>query len=89
MTAAKAGNAAQAEEAEKKWYENADEIALFLSTANLNWPEQEMKEMTHDHLSLTKSEAVKRLTGDYASDVADFDNIVIQIIRMADMLSEE
>ena len=88
VIAAKAGNAAKAEEAEKKRYENADEIAVFFSAANPNWPEKEMKEMMYDHLSLTKSEAVKRLTGDYAGDIADFDNIVMQIIGMADMLSE-
>jgi hypothetical protein len=87
VTAAKAGNAAEAEDAEKRWYVNADEIAAFLSSANPAWPGKEMQDMMHDHLSLTKTEAVQRLTGDYSSDVKTFDEIVVQILGMADMLS--
>src|SRR5919198_1952272 len=37
LKAAKAGNTTGAAAAEKNWYDNADEIATFLSAANPNW----------------------------------------------------
>src|SRR5437870_4441225 len=58
LKAAKAGNSAGAASAEKKWYENADQIAVLLASANPNWPVQDLKTMLHNHLALTKSEAV-------------------------------
>lgn len=66
LKAAKAGNTTGAAAAEKKWYENADQIATFLSSANPNWSKVALKSMLDNHLALTKSEAVARLTGNYA-----------------------
>ena len=37
VKAAKAGNTAALDEANKRWYANADEISEFLSKANPNW----------------------------------------------------
>jgi len=42
LAAAKAGDIAQLETAKTGWYNNANEIAAFLSTANPdNWPQTE------------------------------------------------
>ena len=82
---AKAGNSTAA--AEKKWFSNADEIAAFLSKANPNWPEKVVKDMLYNHLTLTKEEAVARLTKDYDADIAAFDKIHKQALEMADALS--
>ncbi|HET7091495.1 MAG TPA: hypothetical protein VFL17_22915 [Anaerolineae bacterium] len=88
VAAAKAGDAAGVEEASARWYANADEIAAFLNSANPdNWPLDEMKAMMREHLDLTLEEAVARLTGDWAADVAAYDEIHEQILGMADMLS--
>ena len=65
LKAAKAGNSTGAATAKKKWYENADHLVTFLASANPNWPVQDLKTMLHNHLALTKSEAVARLTGNY------------------------
>jgi hypothetical protein len=46
-----------------------------------------MEQMMREHLDLTLAEAVKRLSGDYAADVAAYDAIHVQILGMADMLS--
>jgi hypothetical protein len=46
-----------------------------------------MKAMLHDHLALTTQEALARLHGDWAADVAAYDEIHVQALGMADMLS--
>lgn len=88
LTAAKAGDQEAVEEASKRWYANADDIAAFLSSANPDqWPLEEMQEMMRDHLDLTLAEAVARLQGDFQTDIATYDEVHGQILEMADMLS--
>ena len=88
VAAAKANEAAKMEDAKKRWYANADEIAAFLSGANpKNWPLADLKSMLHEHLDLTTGEVVARLKGDWAADIAAYDKIHEQILNMADVLS--
>ena len=88
VTAAKAGDTAKMQDANKRWFANADAIAAFLSGANpKNWPGGEMTKMMHDHLNLTTSEVQARLKGDWAADIAAYDKVHEQILGMADMLS--
>jgi hypothetical protein len=88
VAAAKAGDKAKQDDATKRWYANADQIADFLSGANAkNWPKAEMRSMMHDHLDLTTKEVVARLTGDWAGDVVAYDSVRQQILKMADVLS--
>jgi hypothetical protein len=88
LTAAKAGDAAALNEANKRWYANANDIAAFLNSANPeNWPLEEMQAMMKSHLDLTLEEASARLNGDYEADIAAYDKIHAQILEMADMLS--
>ena len=88
VAAAKAGDQAEVARQQARWEANADEIARFLSVANPHWPFQPTREMLHEHLRLTTSEAVARLQGDWAADVAAYDEIHVQALHMADMLSE-
>ncbi len=44
--------------------------------------------MWHDHLKLTKGEAVARLTKDYAADIEAFDQIEAQANMMADSMAD-
>jgi hypothetical protein len=88
IAAAKAGDDAGVAAAQSRWTANADEIAGFLAAANpRSWNLDEMKAMLHEHLRLTTNEAVARLQHDWAADVAAYDEIHIQALGMADMLS--
>ena len=89
VTGAKAGDTAKVNAAKAKWTANADEIAVFLNGANpKNWPATEMKTMMHDHLALTTTELEMRLKKDWKGDIAAFDRVEEQVLKMADMLSE-
>src|ERR1041385_237585 len=49
VAAAKANDKAKLDDANRRWFANADAIAEFLSNANpKNWPAAEMKSMMHD-----------------------------------------
>jgi hypothetical protein len=88
LAAAKAGDTAATNAAIEAWYQNGHEIAVFLNAANpRHWPLDEMDQMMREHLDLTLAEAVARLEGRYADDVAAYDEIHRQILGMADMLS--
>ena len=86
---AKKNDTAAMNDAIARWYANADAIAEFLHSANPeNWPLDEMKAMMHKHLDLTLQEAVDYLHGDYAVSVSDYENVHLEILEMADMLSD-
>jgi hypothetical protein len=89
LQAAKNGDTAAQNDAITRWYANADDIAEFLHAANpKKWPLEEMKAMMREHLDLTLQEAVAYLNGDHAASIAAYDQVHIQILEMADMLSE-
>ena len=89
VAAAKAGDSAAVATASTAWYANANDIAAFLHAANPNhWALAELESMMKSHLDLTLQEAVDRLGGHYAADVADYDRVHAEILEMADMLSE-
>lgn len=87
VNAAKAGDTRAAAEAEKRWYANADQIAAFLGSINPYWSVQQWKTMLHEHLALTKSEAVNMINGNYAESITLFDQIEKQALEMADVMT--
>jgi hypothetical protein len=87
VKAAKAGDNKAAADAEKSWYANADEIAAFLGSINPYWSEEDWKTMLHEHLALTKSEAVDILTKNYEEGISIFDKIEKQALEMADVMT--
>lgn len=87
VAAAKANDQAKLADADRRWHDNAADLATFLSGANPNWPRQAVLDMLNNHLALTTKEAVDRLHGDYGDDVTNFDNIYNQAMMMADTLS--
>lgn len=86
VDAAIEGDAARAADAERRWYENADDIARFLGSINPCWSEAGWRTMLHEHLALTKSEAVSQITGDFQESIRLFDEIEEQALEMADLM---
>ena len=87
VKAAKSGDNDGVTKGQKRWTENADEIAVFLSGANPNWPVQKLKDMLYVHLALTTTEVVSRLKKDWASDIEAYDKGHAHMLMFADVLS--
>ena len=89
ITAAKAGDATATEAAKAAWYANADEIAGALAGLNPDaWEHGHLEAMMRIHLDRTLEEAVARLQGRYADDIAAYEAVHVDIFAMADMLSD-
>ena len=70
VNAAIAGDAEAAQEAEARWYENADDIARFLNSVNPYLTEEAVREMFYEHLALTKQEAIFMINQQFEEDIA-------------------
>jgi hypothetical protein len=88
VKAAKAGDSAQLDAAQKKWSANGKDIAAFLSGANPNWPKGEMESMLQKHLDLTTGEVVGRLKKDWDADIRSYDEGDAHMMMFADKLTE-
>lgn len=87
VAAAKSGNKAAFDKANTEWYANADQIAEFLATANPNWMKADLVKMMHDHLDLTKQEAIDIMGKKFEASISDFQKVEEEILKMADALS--
>jgi hypothetical protein len=88
LQAAKAGDTAAFNDANARWYANANAIADFLAAANPRyWPDAAMRQDMKTHLDQTLAEAADELHGDYAASVRDYEAVHEHILAMADMLS--
>lgn len=88
VAAAKMGNQAKFAESDKKWTANADDIAVFLSSANPNWPKKDAADLLHLHLQLIKEFATARLAKNYDEDIKHLDEYFTEGMLIADTLSE-
>jgi hypothetical protein len=70
------------------WYDNANQIADFLSAANPRfWPDAVMREFMKVHLDETLTEAADELSGNYTASVNDYEAVVLHMLAFADLLS--
>src|SRR4030043_348138 len=89
VKAAKSGDNNGVTAGQKKWHENADEIAAFLSGANPNWPKKVLVDMLYKHLDYTTTEVVSRLKKDWAADIEAYDKGHEHMLMFADALTDE
>jgi hypothetical protein len=88
IKAAKANDQAGLAAANKKWDDNAVQIADFLAKANPNWPRATLVDMMKMHLSTTTNEVVARLHKDWEGDAKAYDAVYDHILKMADALTD-
>ena len=89
LTAAKTGDTDGFGTANELWYQNGNDIAAFLNSANPDHFELgDWQQMMKSHLDLTLEEAVARLNKDYTADVIAYDKVYAELMMMADMLAE-
>ncbi|EMR04905.1 hypothetical protein C772_03178 [Bhargavaea cecembensis DSE10] len=88
VKAAKAGETEKAEQIERDWYRNADEIVDFLSKANPYIGKEDIKAMFYEHLALTKLEAVCMIVENFELEVEVYDRIESAALQMSDMISD-
>jgi hypothetical protein len=89
IAAAKAGDQAQLAAEQARWAKNADDIAAVLASVNPRFFKLSvLKAEMQKHLELTTEEAVARLQGKWAADVAAYDKIHRHILHMSDYLAD-
>ena len=88
VAAAKAGDNAKVTSENKKWHDNAVDIAKFLHGANpQHWPEATLQTALFAHLDQTLNEATNQLKGNYAASIKDYDQAMSHMLMVADTLS--
>lgn len=85
--AAKSGNQSDFKKFNAEWYKNADDIAKFLSSANPNWSEKELKDLLYMHLQFVTDDVTARLKKDWNASILAFDKGLDHLLMMADVLS--
>ena len=89
VAAAKAGDKAKLTDAQARWQQNANEIAVLLNGVNPRfWRLGAMKADMSKHLALTTQEAVARLQGRWTADVAAYDRIHQHILHLSDTIAD-
>lgn len=87
--AAKAGDNAKVTSENKKWRDNATDIAKFLHGANpKHWPQATLEQAMFMHLDQTLSEASNELKGNHAASIKDYDEAMNHMLMVADTLSD-
>jgi hypothetical protein len=88
LKAAKANDNAAVAAQQKRWSDNADQIAAFLNTANPSaWPRATIRDALQKHLDFTTTEVVSRLHGDWNGDIAAYDANHDHMLMFSDMLT--
>ena len=89
LVAARDGDTEGFNRANIAWYQNGDDISVFLNSANPeNWELEPMKMHMNHHLDLTLAEAVAHLEGRHDDEVQIYDDVFEQLMGLADILAD-
>jgi hypothetical protein len=87
VKAAKTGDATGQDEANRKFFQNGDDLAAFLSSANPNWPRKTLEVALRGHLQMVIEQVVATLHQDTAAAIAAYDRGHEHMLMVADVLS--
>lgn len=89
LKASRNGDAAGMNEAHTRWYESADEIASFLQDVDPHhFTSSSLKAALRMEVDHIFSAVIHRLQGNYEAELLDHEDIVYQMLIMADTLSD-
>ncbi|RSL33911.1 glycosyltransferase [Salibacterium salarium] len=88
VDAAKDGKEDIVNQLNKEWYRNADDIAEFLSGANPNLKNENLKKLLYTHLELVTDDLIASLEKEWDARIVAIDEGITHIILMADAISE-
>jgi len=74
--------------AERRWYDNAEEMASFLSGINPNWSEENWNRMFKNHMDMMKQEVSDMMARDFDNSSTTFADMERQAMEMADMMTQ-
>lgn len=87
VAAAKNNDASNLQKYNKLWYENADQIAAFLSSINPNYQNDVLQDILYKHLQFLTDQVVARLNSDWKADIKAYDEGEEHMIMFADTLA--
>jgi hypothetical protein len=82
-------NTDAANESLKKWYINANEIAIALNKLNYKWSTQSMKQLWYEQIKLTLVQINLRYQKAYESEIIAAEHLLLHYYKIADTLSDE
>ncbi len=88
INALKAGNNNAAADANRRWRDNAEQIAAFLGSINPNWSEDDWSAMLNEHLDLLSNNVTEMFAKNYEESINGFDDVEMQALEMADVMAE-
>ncbi|MBQ9266986.1 MAG: acetylglutamate kinase [Clostridia bacterium] len=83
IVALKNGRQQEAMLLNRRWYQNADDMAIAFSNINPYYHREEIRKMLYDHLRLTTNEVSARLKGNYEEDIRAYDMVQQEILKMS------
>ena len=88
LDAAKNNNTTDFDKFNKLWYSNADDIAKFLSDANPNWSNRQLRNMLHEHLEFITQQVTARLNKDWKADITAYDAGENHMINFSQIIAD-
>ncbi|MBP6688002.1 MAG: hypothetical protein KA160_09100 [Lacibacter sp.] len=88
MKLAKEGKQPELQEANERWYANADAIAAFLANINSYWATDKIQLIIKDQLRFTTTQAICRIKKDYDADIIAYDKAHADVLQMAEIFAD-